>query len=73
MFIQFSGEILKLGERTAGMKQQKEIEGFSRTDREEKERFDIYIFTDRYVIKDGKRYEISNLETRKIILSSSEK
>ena len=33
----------------------------------------IYIFTDRYVIKDGKRYEISNLETRKIILSSSEK
>ena len=44
MFIQFSGEILKLGERTAGiLKLQKEIEGCSRTDREEKERFDIYI------------------------------
>ena len=45
MFIQFLGEILKLGEKTAGMKQQKEIEGFSRTDREEKERFDIYIYS----------------------------
>ena len=58
-----------LGAKTAGRLKilEGDRRGCSRADREETERFDIY--RDRYVIKDVKRYEISDLETRKIILS----
>ena len=63
-----SGELLKVGANTAGRLKIKEGDkrGCSRADREETEMFDIY--TARYVMKDVKRYEISDLEFRKIIL-----